>query len=85
MRASLPKMNNAEGSEPCRKFTCQVCDHIITTNTVTTRTYGEESKFQSEPLNCNSENVLYLLRCKICDDTPYVGKAKTKFCRRFNN
>ena len=21
---------------------------------------------------------------KICDDTPYVGKAKTKFCLQFN-
>ena len=29
--------------------------------------------------------VLYLLRCKICDDTSYVGKAKTKFHLRFNN
>ena len=36
-------------------------------------------------LNCNSEKVLYLPRCKICDDTPYAGKAKTKFCLRFNN
>ena len=42
-------------------------------------------KIQSGPLNCNSEKVLYFLRCKICDDTPYVGKAKTKFPLRFNN
>ena len=85
MRASLSKMDNTGDSEPCRKFTCQVCDHIITTNTVTTKTCGEVSKFQNEPLDCYSENVLYFLRCKICDDTPYVGKAKTKFCRRFDN
>ena len=40
MRASLSKMDNTGDSEPCRKFTCQVCDHIITTNTVTTKTCG---------------------------------------------
>ena len=85
VRAPLPKMDNAGGSEPCVKGTCQVCDHIITTNTFTTKACGEVFKIQSVPLNCNSEKVLYILRCKICDDTPYIGKAKTKFCLRFNN
>ena len=85
MRAALPKMDNAGGSEPCGKGTCQVCDHLITTNTFTTKACGEVFKIQSGPLNCNSEKVLYLLRCKICDDTPYVGKAKAKFRLRFNN
>ena len=75
MRAALPKMDNAGGSEPCEKGTCQLCDRIITTNTFTTKACGEVFKIQSGPLNCNSENVLYLLRCKICDATPYVGKA----------
>ena len=28
---------------------------------------------------------LYLLKCKICREAPYVGKAKTKFRARFNN
>ena len=42
-------------------------------------------KIQSGPLNCNSEKVLYLLRCKIYDDTTYVGKAKIDFRLRFNN
>ena len=85
VRAALPKTDNAGCSEPCRKGTCQVCDHIITTNTFTTKACGKVFKIQSGPLNCNSEKVLYLLRCKICDDTPYVGKAKTKFRFRFNN
>ena len=72
MRTALPKMDNAGGSEPCGKGTCQVCDHIITTNTFTTKACGEVFKVQGGPLNCNSEKVLYLLRCKICDYTPYV-------------
>ena len=62
-----------------------MCDHIITTNTFTTKAYGEVFKIQSGPLNCYSEEVLYLLRCKICYGTPYAGKAKTKFRLRFNN
>ena len=84
-RAALPQMDNAGGSEPCGKGTCQVCDHITTTNTFTTKVCGEVFKIQSGPLKCNSEKNLYLMRCKICDDTPYVGKAKTKFRLRFNN
>ena len=85
MRAVLPKTDNAGDSEPCGKGTCQVCDHIIKTNTFATKACGEVFKIQSGPLNCNSEKVLYLLRCTICDDTPYIGKAKTKFRLRLNN
>ena len=84
MRAALPKMDNAGGSELSGKGTCQMCDHIITTNTFTTKARGEVFKIQTGRLNCNSEKVLYLLRCKTCDDTSYVGKVKTKFRLRFN-
>ena len=81
VRAALPTTDNAGGSKPCEKGTCQVCD----LDTLTTQACGKVFKIQSGPLNSNSESVLYLLRCKICDDTPYVGKAKTKFRLRFNN
>ena len=84
MRAALPNMDNAGGSEPCGRGTCQVYDQIITTNTFTTIACGEVFKIQSGPLNCNSEKLLYLLRCKICDDTPYAGKDETKFRVRFD-
>ena len=57
----------------------------ITTNTFATKACGEVIKIQIGPLNCNSEKVLYPLRCKIYDDTTYVGKAKIKFRLRFNN
>ena len=85
VRAALLKMVNAGASEPYRKGTWQVCDHIITTKTFTTKACGEVFKIQSGPRNCNSRKFIYLLRCKICDDTPYVGKAKTRFRLRFNN
>ena len=85
VRTALPKTDNAGGSKPCGEGTCQVCDHIITTNTSATKVCGEVFKIQSGLLISNSEKVLYLLRCKICDGTPYVGKAKAKFRLRFNN
>ena len=88
VRGGLPKMDNTEGSEACGKGTCQVCNQVISTkillitiNTFTTKAYGGVFKIQSG----NSEKAIYLLRPKICDDTPYVGKAKTKFRLRFNN
>ena len=68
-------MNNARGSEPCGKGTCQVCDYIITTNTFTTKACGKVVKIQSGFLNFNSEKV-YMLGT---GDIPQVGKAKTKF------
>ena len=44
VRAALPKTDNVGGSEPCGKGTCQVCDHIITTNNFTTKACGEVFK-----------------------------------------
>ena len=43
-------------------------------------------KFQSGIFNCNSQKLVYLLKCKICGEAPYVAKAKKmKFRARFNN
>ena len=44
VRAALPKTDNAGGSEPCGKGTCQVCVHIITAITFTTKACGEVFK-----------------------------------------
>ena len=85
MRAAFPKMDNTGGPESCGTGFCQVCNHTVTTNTFTANACGEVFKIQSGLLNCNSEKVLYLLRCNICDDTPYVGKAKANFHLRFKN
>ena len=52
VRVVLPQTDNAGGSEPCGKGACQECDHIITTNTSTTKACGEVFKIQSGPLNC---------------------------------
>ena len=45
VRAALPKLDNAGGSEPCGKGTCQMCNHIITTNTFITVTQKKSFTF----------------------------------------
>ena len=41
-------------------------------------------KIQSGPLTATQEKF-FTLRCKICDDTIYFGKAKTRFHHGFHN
>ena len=45
----------------------------------------ETFKIKSGILNCNCQKFVYLLKCRICSEAPYVGKAKIKFRARFNN
>ena len=85
VRAALPKTNETGRREPCGMKTCLVSNSIRTTTTFTTEAYGEVFKIQSDPLNCNSEKLLYLLECELCGEALYVGKVKSKFQYRFNN
>ena len=85
VRAKLPDVKIIGRSESCGKGNCQVCDFIYNTNTFSTKACVEIFKIQSGVLNCNSQKVVYLLKCRICGETPYFGKAKTKFRVRFNN
>ena len=70
VRATLPKMDNAGGSEQCGEgYLSSVWSYNYNWRFYK-KECGEVLKIQSEPLNCNSKKVLYLLRCKIYDDTP---------------
>ena len=85
VRAKLPNAEITGRSESCEKGNCKVCDFVCDTNTFSTKACGETFKIQSGVLNCNSQKVIYLLKCRISGEAPYVGKAKTKFRARFNN
>ena len=85
VRAKLWKLKESGKCEPCGKKTCLVCDSLSTTTTFTTETCQETIKIQKGPLNCDYEKMLHLLKWKVCDEVPYVGKAKIKFCHRFSN
>ena len=78
VRATLRKLNEGGRCEPSGKKTCLVCDSISTATTFTTEACQETFKIQSGPLTCSSEKVLYLLKCKVCGEVPYVGKERTK-------
>ena len=85
VRVKLSKLEESGKCEPCGNKSFLVCDSISTSTTFTTEACQETFKTQKSPLNCDSEKVLYLLKCKVCGGVPYVGKAKTKFRYRFNN
>ena len=84
VRVKLPNVKVTVRSESCGKGNCQVCDFICDTDTFSTKAYGETFKIQRGVLNCNSQKVVYLLKCRKCGEAAYVGKAKTKFRARFN-
>ena len=58
--------------------------HAIQT-LLTTNTCSETFKIESGILNCNSQKVAYLLKCRMCGEAPYVGKPKNNFRARFDN
>ena len=85
VRVKLPNVEITGRSKSCRKGNCQVCDFICDTDTFSTKTCGETFQIQSGIFNSNSQRVVYLLKCRICGETPFVGKAKIKFRARFNH
>ena len=71
------------GNKSCNKPRCQVCDHISQGSPI----FLPFSEFPIKPpnLDCDSQNVVYLLYCTMCPKGLYVGETSTKFRYRFNN
>ena len=53
-----------------------VCESISTATTYETEACQETFKTLGGPLNCDSETVLYLLKCKVYGEVFYFGKTK---------
>ena len=64
----------------CGKISC----HVAIT-TFAAEAYQETCKCQKDPLYCESEKLVYLLKYKVCGVVLYVGQTKTKFFYRFYN
>ena len=79
VRAILTILNESGRCQPCGKKTCLVCDSISTATTFTTEACQETFIIHSGPLTCDSEKVLYLLKCKVCGESPTLGKRKPNF------
>ena len=84
VRVELPNVEITGRSESCEKGKVRFAS-FCAIQTLSAKACGETFKIQSGILNCNSQKVVYLLKCRICGEAPYVGKAKTKFRARFNN
>ena len=78
IRAKLSLDKVTGRSESCRKRNCLVYDFICNTDTFSANGYVETFKIQSGVLNCNSDKVIYLLKCRIYGKDPYVNKAKRR-------
>ena len=81
--AKLPNVEITGRSESCGN--CQVCHFLCDTDSFSSKAYGETFKIQNGILKCNSQKLVYLLKCRIYGEAPYIGKAKTNISARFNN
>lgn len=71
------------GCHPCNKPRCKVCAHMTTTRSVTSSASKYCLKINSD-LCCDSENVIYMLECSLCN-LQYIGQTALSFRLRFNN
>ena len=88
IRAVLPQLDREGRFKPCegasRSF--EVCESVKDTTKFKNAESEETFDILKGPLNCNSNNVIYLFECKKCQfKFPYVGSTVTKFRFRFNN
>ena len=85
VRTKLPNVEITAQSESCEKENCQTCNFTCDTDAFSTKAFGETFQIQRGVFNYNSQKVVYLLRCRIRGEAPYVGNAKSKFRARFDN
>ena len=77
VRAKLPNVKIIGRSKSCRKGKPQVFDFLCDTNTFFAKAWDEKFRIQEGTLNCKSHSFVYLLKCRICGEAPYVGNTKT--------
>ena len=69
----------------CQGKSCEVCTFLEEKDTFTNKEGSDTYKTRETlHLECNSENVIYLITCKKCKKQ-YVGSFITRFRIRFNN
>jgi len=67
-------------SKKCDKQNCLTCPYLVTTDRVTTRT--NNTVFLKDSMNCQSTNVIYLIKCSNCH-IMYVGESQRTLHLRF--
>ena len=68
----------------CGSKRCKVCEVINPTRTFSNKEDDRTFHIKGGKLNCNSQNIVYLVQHKTCD-MQYFGSTSTKFRLRFIN
>ena len=88
VRAVLPQLDSEDRYKPCegKNHSCEVRDSVKDTTKFSKAESEETFDILKGPLDCNSNNVIYVFECKKCQfKFPYVGSTVRKFRFRFNN
>ena len=85
-KSATAETNTTEFVETCKNKLCKTCPSLVTSATVisnvTNRTY-QCNNYDNSKLSCKSQNVIYVMTCKICNQQ-YVGECATQFNLRLN-
>ena len=84
VRAKVPPLQKNEGfCGPCKKSRCEICEHMVNSNSFQSTTIQWYYFVRLENLKCSSENVVYLFPCKTC--SKQCTGSTEDFQPRFNN
>lgn len=75
-----PETEYENFGEPCRREYCPYCSDVNESSKVTSNTTKFAFKIR-ENLNCDSNNVIYMIECKECNKQ-YIGQTKRSLRRR---
>ena len=86
VRSKVPVEKETDGKSCCcHGKRCELCTFSEEKNTFTSKEGSDTYKIKEGlHLDCNSENVIYLITSKKCKKQ-YVGSYITRFRTRFNN
>ena len=83
VRAKLPRKDQRRGTFKCGSRRCEVCRNLIETNIFERSHDGKKYKINFE-FDCNSNCLIYLMTCKICNKQ-LCGECTTAWRDRWNN
>ncbi|XP_066302861.1 uncharacterized protein [Branchiostoma lanceolatum] len=89
VRAQVPKENKnflekfvPPGSFPCGKHRCFTCIYVKMAKNFQSHRTGKQYTIRAH-INCQSKNIIYMIRCKKCG-VQYVGETKQTLANRLN-
>ena len=84
VRAKVSPLQENEGvCEPCKESRCEICEHMVNTDSFKSTTTQRIYFIRPENLKCSCENAVYLFTRKTCS-TQYTESTED-FRPRFNN